>query len=98
MNAAKAASRMRWRTAVSSPASLSLSLPRFDIDALAINPPWQGWYSIVPPGLACPAGKKFRSHETSARFLHPIGVWYPVVPVQDPNSREGSKGAEPNED
>src|SRR5215472_10622717 len=44
MNAAKAASRMRWRTAVSSPPSWR----RFDVDVVAIMLSLTAWYPIVP--------------------------------------------------
>src|SRR5262245_2999622 len=94
MNAAKAASRMRSRTAVSSPPSWR----RLGIDALAIN------LSLTTPvpysttgkwlAFGLPTRRKVANHETFARFLHLMSVWYPLVPTQHPNFREESK--EPN--
>src|SRR5215469_6836262 len=62
MNAAKAASRMRSRTAVSSPPSWR----GFDIDALAIT---LSLTTLVPYSTSSLTrqGKKWRSHETFAQ-------------------------------
>src|SRR5215467_1281228 len=62
MNAAKAASRMRSRTAVSSPPSWR----GFDIDALAIS---LSLTTLVPYSTSSLTrqGKKLRSHETFAQ-------------------------------
>src|SRR5215472_6119658 len=85
MNAAKAASRMRSRTAVSSPPSLSL--PRFDIDAVAIALSLARLVPNSTTSLACSAGKSCEVMKLPPSFNILFNVWYPVVPMQ--GDREG---------
>src|SRR5580692_1267646 len=68
MNAAKAASRIRSRTAVSAP----LFSPRFDFDVVAIPLSRQRWYRIVPLSLI--PGATFSPRERLNESVVPGGT------------------------